>query len=93
VIKVRVLTADLAADAEEVVTLLRRAGFIVLESDEAAPGTETSEILFRPGAGPRAQVVSGYFEGLPRRLVPASTLGDTDVAVVVAEDFGSVVTS
>ncbi len=91
VIRVRVLSAGLTGGADEVVGLLRRAGFIVLEKREAPPGTETSEILFGPGDGPRAQVVAGYFEGLPRRLVSASILGDTDVAVVVADDFESVV--
>jgi LCP family protein required for cell wall assembly len=89
VIDVRVLRVGAAAEAEEVEGILRRAGFIVLEARDAPAGTETSEILFRPGAGPQAQVVSGYFEGLPRRLVSESILGDTEVAVVVGDDFGS----
>lgn len=93
VISVRVLRVGISPEAEEVEDLLRRAGFIVLEAREAPPGTVESEILFRPGAGPRAQVVSGYFENLPRRPVSASILGGTEVAVVVADDFGSVVPS
>jgi len=86
VIRVRVLDAGLGGNVGEVEALLRRAGFVVLETGEAPAGTATSEILFAPGDGPRAQVVAGYLEGLPRRLVSASILGDTEVAVVVADD-------
>jgi LCP family protein required for cell wall assembly len=89
VIRVRVLSVGSSTDAEEARSVLRRAGFIVLDGGTAPPGSVETEILYREGAGPRAQVVGGYFApGLPREAVSASILGNAEVAVVVGADFG-----
>jgi LCP family protein required for cell wall assembly len=91
VTKVKVLSGGSSFGADDAEALLRRAGFIVLEAGPAPAGTAGTEILFRSGAGPKAQVVAGYFAaGLPRREVSASILGNADVAVVVGDDFSEV---
>jgi LCP family protein required for cell wall assembly len=91
IIRVKVLATDSPFDAGEATAVLRRAGFIVLQPGIAPAGSEESEILYRPGAGPKAQVVAGYFKGLPRREVSASILGNAEVAVVVGDDYTEVV--
>jgi LCP family protein required for cell wall assembly len=91
VIRVRVLSTGPSTDAEEAQSILRRAGFIVLEGGPAPPGTVESEILHREGVGPRAQVVEGYFgPGLPREEASAGILGKAEVAVVVGDDWAEV---
>jgi LCP family protein required for cell wall assembly len=91
VIRVKVLSAGSSTDVEEAQSVLRRAGFIVLEGGSAPPGSVESEVLHREGAGPRAQVVQGYFApGLPREEVSASILGNAEVAVVVGDDWAEV---
>jgi LCP family protein required for cell wall assembly len=91
VIEVKVLSADSSLDAGDAEALLRRAGFIVLESGTGPAGSTETEILFKPGAGPKAQVVAGYFgPGLLRRETSASILGSAEVAVVVGDDFSEV---
>jgi LCP family protein required for cell wall assembly len=88
VIKVRVLSAGASAEAERVAGILRRAGFVVLQTQPAPSDHQDSEILFRSGAGPRMQVVGGFFDpGLPRRLDSTTILRDAEVAVVVGADF------
>jgi hypothetical protein len=91
VIEAEVLTAGLTTDGEDAESLLRRAGFIVLGTRPAPSDLGTSEILYRSGAGPKSQVVEGFFPGLPRREVSASILGDAEVAVVVGDDFQAAV--
>ena len=91
IIRVRVLPVmqNDPADAE---SLLKRGGFIVLPSDAAYGVAGKSEVIFKAGARSRAQVVSGYFPGLPVRQVPSVLLGDAEVAVVVGDDYASVLT-
>jgi LCP family protein required for cell wall assembly len=91
VIEVEVLASGLTEEAEEAEAYLRRAGFIVLGTRPAPTGLEASEILYRPGTGPKSQVVAGFFPGLPRREVSASILGDAEVALVVGDDFTTAV--
>jgi hypothetical protein len=92
VITVRVLGSSEVAG--EVARTLRSAGFVVLPVGEVSPGYEESQILYRPGMGPRAERLAGYFaEDLPRTTVEDGVLGEADVAVVVGEDwerFGTV---
>jgi LCP family protein required for cell wall assembly len=88
VIKVRLLAAA-GTDVEQAINILRRAGFIVLDTQPAPPWGDESEILFRPGASDRAEVVGRYFPRIPRREAVSSTLGDAEVAIVMANDFGS----
>jgi LCP family protein required for cell wall assembly len=64
---------------------------VVLATQPAPPWGDQSEILFRPGAAERAEVVGRYFPGLLRREAIASTLGEAEVAIVMADDFESVV--
>jgi LCP family protein required for cell wall assembly len=91
VIDVRVLSGATPTDADQAESVLRRAGFSVLDAGVAPTGTTDSEILFVRGAAAKAGVVAGYFPpGLPRREVSASILGDTEVAVVVGEDWTEV---
>jgi LCP family protein required for cell wall assembly len=92
VIRVRLLGTP-GTDVEEAAGILRRAGFIVLETQPAPPWGDQSEILFAPGTADRAEVVGRYFPGLPRREAIASTLGEAEVAIVMADDFASVVES
>jgi LCP family protein required for cell wall assembly len=89
IIKVRVLEAGSISEAEDAERLLLGAGFVLLETEQAQAGQEASEILYRPGAGPRAERVAGYF-ALPVREVSAGILGNAEVAVVVGHDFGEV---
>jgi LCP family protein required for cell wall assembly len=91
VIRVRVLAVGSSPDAEEAEALLRRAGFIVLQGGAAPAGSEESEILFKPGADDRAEVLGGYFPGLPRSEASASILGNAEVVLVVGENFRSVI--
>jgi len=92
IIDVRLL-ATTGAETEEAEARLRRAGFVVLDTQPAPPWATHSEILFRPGAADRGEVVGRYFPGIPRREAIASTLGDAEVAIVVADDFDSVLGS
>jgi LCP family protein required for cell wall assembly len=88
VIRVNVLSTGPSTEAEQARSVLRRAGFIVLEGGPVPPGSGETEILYREGAGPRAHVVAGYFTpGLPREMVSASILGNAEVAVVVGDDW------
>jgi LCP family protein required for cell wall assembly len=89
VIKVRLLAAS-GSDVEEAAGILRRAGFVLLETRPAPAWGDQSEILFRPGAADRGEVVGRYFPRVPRREAIASTLGDAEVAIVIAADFASV---
>lgn len=91
VIKVTVLTAGSSADAEEAEDLIRGSGFILLPGGTAPAGSEESEILFKPGADDRAEVLGGYFPGLPRNEGSTSILGNAEVALVVGDDFRSVI--
>lgn len=91
VIKVRVLTAGSSTDAEEAEDLIRGSGFILLQRGTPPPGSEESQILFKPGAGDRAEVVGGFFPGLPRNEASTSILGNAEVALVVGDDFRSVI--
>ncbi len=69
---------------------MRDAGFIVLEGGEA-PGRRTrSEILFARGAEERAQVVEGFYPGLPVGRAPKRLLDGADVVLIVGPDFGEV---
>lgn len=91
-ITVRVLDAGTGAEARAAQELLRRGGFIVLETEDAPGNRERSQILYAPGAEDHAEVVAGYFPGLPVRQGPETMLGDADVVVVAGDDYGSVVT-
>jgi LCP family protein required for cell wall assembly len=91
IIRVRVLPV-MQNDPAEAEALLRRAGFIVLPGDGAVGVPGRSEIIFKTGARSRAEVVRGYFPGLPVRQVPSVLLGDAEVAVVVGDDYASVLT-
>jgi LCP family protein required for cell wall assembly len=92
VITVRVLAAP-GTDPEQADAILQRAGFIVLGAQPAPSWGDHSEILFRPGAADRGEVVGRYFPGIPRREALASTLGEAEVALVMADDFTSVIDS
>lgn len=89
VIRVRVLRVEGAPAADGVERLLRRAGFVVLPTEDAPPDLEESVILFRRGGEDRAETVSGYFPHLEDRRGPRRLLRGTDVVVVVAEDYGA----
>ncbi|HZB03567.1 MAG TPA: LCP family protein [Actinomycetota bacterium] len=90
VIRVKVLSTG-STEAEQALSVLRRAGFIVLHGGSPPAGSEDTQILYREGAGPRAHVVAGYFApGLPREAVSASILGNAEVAVVVGDDWAEV---
>ena len=91
VTRVRVLADESVFGWDEAQALLRRAGFIVLESGPAPVGSDETTILYRPGARAKAEVVAGYFApGLPREEASASILGDAEVAVVVGDDWSEV---
>jgi LCP family protein required for cell wall assembly len=87
VIRAKVLADGSSSDAGEAEALLRRAGFIVLQGGSAPAGNEESEIMFKPGAGDRAEVLGGYFPALPRSEASASILGNAEVVLVVGDDF------
>ncbi|HKX25937.1 MAG TPA: LCP family protein [Actinomycetota bacterium] len=91
VTRVRVLADESDSSADDAEALLRRSGFIVLESSSPQVGAEETAILYRPGARAKAEVVAGYFApGLPREEASASILGDAEVAVVVGDDWSEV---
>ena len=87
VIDVWVLDAGASEEAEEVESLLRRAGFIVRGVREAPSGLDESVILYRPGAKDRARTVSGFFPEVPQREGRIRVLGGADVALVIDEDW------
>jgi LCP family protein required for cell wall assembly len=90
VIRVKVLSTG-STDAEQALSVLRRAGFIVLPGGSPPAGSEETQILYRAGAGPRAHVVAGFFTpGLSQEQVSASILGNAEVAVVVGDDWAEV---
>jgi LCP family protein required for cell wall assembly len=87
VIKVRVLDGGAPNRAAEVTSVLRRAGFIVLETGAAPPKYTTSEILYRSRQQSRGRVVSGYVGSLDQAEGPPFVLDGADVAVVIGEDY------
>ncbi|HEX2030349.1 MAG TPA: LCP family protein [Actinomycetota bacterium] len=84
-IEVVVLDAGDRAAVSSVEDRLRQAGFIVLGSARAPARFDRSRILFAPGSEARADVVSGYFPGLPVTEGPPGVLQRAEVAVVVAD--------
>ena len=89
IIKVRVLST-FGTGPEGAETILRDAGFVVLESDVYSASEEKSEIIYKAGARSRSRVVSGYFPELPVREVPSDELGDAEVGLIVGEDWEKV---
>lgn len=84
-IKVRVLDAGGAVEVAE--QLLRDAGFVVLESGTAPPARAETAILHAKDAAERAEVVAGYFEGVPVRRGFGKALGGAEVAVVIGPEW------
>jgi LCP family protein required for cell wall assembly len=89
VIRVSVLDAGDTAEAQRVLGLLRRAGFIVLGVRDAPRRFDANEIISSPRAETRAETVAGYFPGLPSRVGPGRLVQGADVVIVVAEDLES----
>jgi LCP family protein required for cell wall assembly len=87
VIQVRVLDGGAPNKAAEVTGVLRRAGFIVLETGAAPPKYTTSEILYRSAKQSRGRVVSGYVGDLDQQEGAPFVLDGADVAVVIGEDY------
>ena len=87
--KVAVIDANATAVASEVLTILSQAGFDVspgiVEPTDAPAGVEGPAIVFRPGEGAYAHVVSGYFPGL--ELIESGELRGAPVAIVVAPSY------
>lgn len=84
-IQVRVLDAGGQVEAAE--QLLRDAGFVVLEGGAAPPARSVTAILHANDAAERAEVVAGYFEGVPVRRGFGRALGGAQVAVVIGPDW------
>lgn len=84
-IATKVVQAGRPGAASRAEDLLRDAGFIVLAGDERPPRA-ASEIVFAAGAEAQAEVVAGFFPGLPMRQAGPGLLGDADVAVILGRD-------
>ena len=91
-VSVVVLQAGALADARHAEGLLRRAGFRVLGRVQASGAGGRTQILHVAEAVDRAQVVLGYFPGLPLRQVAPELLGAAEVGVLVGDDYGAAVT-
>jgi LCP family protein required for cell wall assembly len=88
-ISIRVLTT-FGTGPEGAEMLMREAGFIVLGSRVYSSREEDSEILYKPGARPSAEVVHGYFPELSVREVTSAELGGAEVGLIVGEDWEKV---
>jgi len=84
-IATKVVQAGRPGAASRAEDLLRDAGFIVLAGDERPPRA-ASEVVFAAGAEAQAEVVAGFFPGLPMRQAGPGLLGDADVAVILGRD-------
>jgi LCP family protein required for cell wall assembly len=78
-------------DADQTTSYLRRAGFIVDDPQAAPSGFHRSQILYRPGSLPNAQVVKGYLDQLAIQEAPPELFGPkTQVLVIVGSDWAGV---
>jgi LCP family protein required for cell wall assembly len=85
-VTVQVLDANSGGAAQQVVTFLQQAGFVVKGLEPAPSGLTASAILWRNESKDFKEVVASYLTLFPVRLDKKNTSGST-VVVVVGSDY------
>jgi LCP family protein required for cell wall assembly len=85
-VTVQVLDANSGGAAQQVVTFLQQAGFVVKGLEQAPTGLTASAILWRNESKDFKEVVASYLTLFPVRLDKKNTSGST-VVVVVGQDY------